>query len=291
MLCDLLSSMGIAGRAEEYFPECSPDRDPYVSTAAALQDPDRWVVDWNERPFLECLDRIFQCGTTPNGVFASKLKWRSIPYFVEALQRLPGYRGLPLAEQMDRVFPNLRYVWLTRRDKVRQAISFVKARQSGVWISLARERSTPDGVEFNFHVIDSAVRRIVEEEARWERFFAEGGIVPFTVVYEDLVRDSESTMRGLLHYLGIHLPEDYVFPTPRLQKQADDVSEQWVERYYQGIEVRRRWINAATLPALLYSRSLRTAYILPDVRRRLGRLSEGLNRLARGRDNSPYWHR
>jgi LPS sulfotransferase NodH len=260
----VLGSTQVAGRAEEYFPEVAPNGHVYVSTDAALEDPSAWSFDWKHQSFAESLGRVFESGTTPNGVFASKLKWLNMPYLREAL---PGGQAIPLCERMDSTFPDLRYVWVTRRDKLRQAISLVRARQSGRWIARSAPARQANTAKFNFHLVDSALRRIVEEEVAWERYFAQAGVVPFTVVYEDLVRECEPTVRRLLDHLRIALPSGFTFPAPRLQRQADATSEEWVERYHQRIRARRLWVSAASLPQLMSSRPLRERYVAPRLRR------------------------
>jgi trehalose 2-sulfotransferase len=270
LLCDALSSTGVAGYAEEYFPERSPTGEVWVATGAALKDPDTWRSDWVSTPFEECLDRALRSGTTPNGVFASKVKWLNMPGFGEMLGVPPHRAALSLAQHLDGLFPNLRYVWVTRRDKVRQAVSLVKAKQSAQWKAMTAQPQCADATEYNFHVVDLALRRILHEECLWEEYFTHAGITPFTVVYEDLVRNYESTVRGVLDHLEIGLPGEYVFPSPRLHKQADAVSEEWVARYRRDARASRTWHTVASLPALLLKKRLRETYVLP----RLGRLWE-----------------
>jgi trehalose 2-sulfotransferase len=272
LLCDALSSTGVAGHAEEYFPERARDGTVFVAIGAALKDPSTWRFDWTTTPFEQCLDQVFRSGTTSNGVFASKVKWPNMPYLGEMLDGLPGRHDLSLKERLDAIFPNLRYVWVTRRDKVRQAISLVRARQSSQWTSMSTQEGRSSAADYNFHIVDIALRGIVQEECAWEEYFTQAGITPFTVVYEDLVRNYEATVRRLLDHLEIELPASYVFPTPRLDKQSDAVSEVWVEHYHRDASSSRRWRAVAILPALLTRRRLREAYVLPRVRRRIGRL-------------------
>jgi len=274
LLCDALSSTGVAGHAEEYFPERSTAGKIYVLTGAALKDPETWQSDWTSTPFDQCLDRVLRSGTTSNGVFASKLKWFNMRYLGELLGALPEQDGLSLDEHLDRLFPNLRYVWVTRRDKVRQAVSLVRAKQSTQWKAMSAQPERADAADYNFHVIEVAVRRIVDEECAWEEYFTYAGITPLTVVYEDLVRNYEPTVRRLLDDLGIGLPRQYVFPAPRLHKQADAVSEQWVERYHRDARSHRAWRTVASLQALLASRRLRETYVLPRLRMRIDDLSK-----------------
>jgi trehalose 2-sulfotransferase len=262
LLCDALSSTGVAGYPEEYFPERHhPGRAVYVTTAAALKDPEMWQSDWTNTPVEQCLDRALESGTTPNGVFASKVKWFNIPCLRDMLRSLPEGGGLSFAEHLDTLFPNLRYVWVTRRDKVRQAVSLVRARQSTQWTAVSAEPQPPVGADYNFHVIDAALRRIVREECAWGEYFTHAGVTPFTIVYEDLVGNYESTVRQLLDHLEIRLPRGYVFPSPLLHKQADQASEEWVARYYRDARSSEAWRTVANLPALLISQRLRQTYV------------------------------
>lgn len=266
LLCDALSTTGVAGHAEEYFPERCSDGEIFVTTGAALKDPDTWRSDWASTPFEQCMDRVLTSGTTPNGVFASKVKWFNMPYLSEMLGTPPERSGLSLAERLDSRFPNLRYVWVTRRDKVRHAVSLVKARQSAQWKAMSAPPHRSDAVDYNFNVVDLALRRIVHEECAWEEYFTHTGITPSTVVYEDLVRNYASTVRRLLEDLEIELPSEYAFPAPRVHKQADAVSEEWVERYHRDARYSRTWRIVANLPALLVSQRLRETYVLPRLR-------------------------
>jgi len=274
LLCDALSSTGIAGHAEEYFPERTHAGDAWVATGAALRDPDTWRCDWTSTPFEQCLDRVLSSGTTPNGVFASKVKWFNMPYLSETLGVPPERIGLSLADHLEGLFPNLRYVWVTRRDKVRQAVSLVKAKQSAQWKAMSAQPQPCDPAEYNFHVVDLALRRIVHEECLWEEYFTRAGVTPFTVVYEDLVRNYESTVRGLLDHLEIGLPREYLFPVPRLHKQADAVSEEWVERYRRDARSSRTWRTVVNLPALLLKQRLRETYVMPRWHARIDPLRE-----------------
>lgn len=279
MLCDALDSTGCAGQAEEFFPERFPDGSTHIIDAAAIAEPSRWVQDWKGRPFEECLANVLEFGTTPNGVFAAKLKWRNMPYFQEVLAQIPGNEHLSLGEQMARTFPNPRYIWVTRRDKVRQAISIVRARQSGRWYAPKGMTSQQLAPHFNFQLIDAAVHGITREEAKWEGYFAAAGIVPFTVIYEDLVRDFEPTVRRLLDYLAVELPPDFSFPPPRLQKQADALSEEWVERYYAAYRTRHLQRTLLNLPVIAANRVLRETYLRPRLEGYLQAVPSPLRRL------------
>ncbi|MCP4417028.1 MAG: hypothetical protein GY805_10420 [Chloroflexi bacterium] len=62
-------------------------------------------------------------------------------------------------------------------------------------------------------------------------FFAQVGVQPYMVVYEDLVAFYEETAVGILDYLGIARPHSLAFGERKLKKQADTLSDYWVQRY------------------------------------------------------------
>ena len=53
------------------------------------------------------------------------------------------------------------------------------------------------------------------------------------MVYEDLVEDYEGTVLRLLEGIGIPVPENFVVAQPKMKRQADELSEEWV-RLYNG---------------------------------------------------------
>jgi LPS sulfotransferase NodH len=99
----------------------------------------------------------------------------------------------------------------------------------------------------------------VLHEEYWNEYFMESGIVPFTVVYEDLARSYEQTTFAVLNYLGIDTPDGLALPEPRLKKQADVLSEEWVRRYARSKMWHRR---------RRYLRAIPRSYIADGLRRR-----------------------
>jgi LPS sulfotransferase NodH len=143
-------------------------------------------------------------------------------------------------------FPDLRYVFLTRRDKIRQAVSYDRAIRSGVWWSIPThtngtgEPSTSASAiapPFDFEQIDSWVARLTAFESNWRRHIKRTGIEAFEVAYEDLVANYESTVLTVLRFLELTVTAGLQVAPPRLQKQADPVTEEWVRRYQ---ELKRR---------------------------------------------------
>ena len=85
--------------------------------------------------------------------------------------------------------------------------------------------------EYNFEAIDYFVQEIVFHEAAWQSYFTRYNLIPFTVIYEDFVPAYEETALRIMDWLEISYPENLVFGPRHLQKQADNISEEWVQKY------------------------------------------------------------
>lgn len=217
LLCDALQHTGLAGQPIEYF---APIVRRYLSR------------EWGIASESEYLHHVRAVGTTPNGVLGMKVHMNQFRPLLLTLQQLPGYRGQAVPQILSSIFPNLSYIWITRRDKVQQAVSYLKARQTGLWwLTDWTPLSAGEPPAFDFEAIERTVQWIEEEESAWQDYFIAHAITPLVVIYEELVQSYATTACQVLEYLHIPHPKDLVIAEPRLRKQADRSSEEWVERY------------------------------------------------------------
>ena len=119
LLAEALESTQIAGRPREYF-DWKHEKD--------------WIDRFNIAANTEYFEKILSEGTTPNGVFGAKVHWYQFVHLTSKLRMIQAY-GLSERELLRHTFPDLRYVFLTRRDKVRQAVSYYRATHTDVWWS------------------------------------------------------------------------------------------------------------------------------------------------------------
>lgn len=214
LLSQLLADTGIAGRPKEHF---------YHNIAP---DNPRGDVIPDYRAYLE---RVLTADTTANGVFGSKVGGGVLHDFARRLRAIDGCKDLPLKAALDRFFPDLHYLHLTRRNKVRQAVSHWMAIQSGRWSSLdAVNNPTP---RYDFGAIDHLLQEIIMREAVWAEYFSQNGIQPYVITYEDFVEQPAATVRAILDHLKIERPADFRPPAPAYQRISSDLSEAWAQRF------------------------------------------------------------
>jgi LPS sulfotransferase NodH len=247
LLCHALDQTGVAGHPEEYFEALrqsglprrpreyfDPERHANIVERLAFREmPDGTGTPsplWHPDTYDRYLSWALEEGTTPNGVFGAKLMWGYLGDFAELLRGIDGMAGRPLPELLERSFPGLRYIQITRRDKVRQAVSLWKAVQTQAWRQEPGEEEQA-AVEplFSFRAINYLVRLLTAHDASWDAYFLGLGYEPLKVSYEELAESTEAVVRRVLDHLAIPAPER-VLETPRLSVQADEMSERWVRR-------------------------------------------------------------
>lgn len=225
LLCEALTNTNLAGHPAEYF-------GPYQITTLSKR--------WDFSNHIEYLSKLLQERATPNGIFGAKITWRQFLGFIESLQHIPGYEGIPVPDLMSTIFPNLHYIWITRRDKLRQAISYWKALQTGAWtLSKGQQQTSIGEPTFDFGAINELIRRIVKDEADIQQYFSVCHVQPFTVLYEELVTAYEETAIEILKYLNVQVPKNLVFAERKLVQQTDAQSEEWIRQYRGRIESRK----------------------------------------------------
>ena len=85
--------------------------------------------------------------------------------------------------------------------------------------------------EFDRAQIEKVVRRIERGEAGWERVFDRYEIIPYRLTYEELAAAPAQKAREVLEFVGVELPEDFQVQAPAIERQADELSDEWVARY------------------------------------------------------------
>ena len=139
---------------------------------------------------------------------------------------------MALCEEPASVFPHLRrYLWIRRHDTTSQAVSLWKALRTQQWRRDTDEEIGGKGLRFSFVAVDHLELRIDEHNAAWQDFFDECGIELIKIVYEELVDDYENIVPRLLEDIGVQIPENFSVEKPRMKRQADELSQEWVRLY------------------------------------------------------------
>lgn len=169
--------------------------------------------------------------TTDNGIFGAKVHWSQFAAVAGLFDAGdPGALLRILREEL----PRLRFVWLTRRDKLRQAISYYRAIHTGVWWCFDDDvsRSEPPPPQFDIDTIDRLERQLVRHETRWQAFFEHFDIEPFLVLSEDLAAHPREVVLEIARALELPIDTQSI-GMPALRRQSDELSDEWHARCLQ----------------------------------------------------------
>ena len=232
LLCEGLKSTGLAGKPEEYFhlPENVNLLSHYgVDTYEAFQQ------------------KLWKAGTTSNGVFGVKVNAprKENDPLIEELRKVPGLKNPAQAnpfEVWQNLLPNTKHLFITRRNKIRQAVSWWKAIVSQTWHRPQGDvrKYNPSDIKdrYDFAAIRHLLFETTLREARIQDMLNLAGATSYTIVYEDFVQSYEETIRSVVKFLGVG-QDDFKIAPPFYQQLADDLSDEWTERFRK--ELQKDW--------------------------------------------------
>lgn len=224
LLCKMLTATGVAGKPKSYFH--GPNHDEWRSDLGLDGSADL------ARIFVEAQHR----GRAGTDLFGLRLQRHSFSAFTKALAVLHPDQADALARIEARFGPT-RFIHLTRRDKVAQAVSFEIARQSGLW------HRAPDGREIERlappaepQFDETALRARIDEfrqfDAAWQDWFASHALQPMTLTYEDLAAAPHKGLARVLQFLDLDPTRAATVSLP-VARLADARNADWCARLAQ----------------------------------------------------------
>jgi LPS sulfotransferase NodH len=167
-------------------------------------------------------------------VFGAKLMWNQMPDLEQHATALPQFAGLDGSELLERLLGHPSYVWLRRRDKVRQAISLWRALQTRTWrTEHPTAMGEPPTLSYSFRGIEHLRCRLSAGDEGWGRFFLRSLLDPLELVYEDDVSpDPARAVARVLALIGVGLPPGRK-PDAGIAQQSDELNDQWYAAYHR----------------------------------------------------------
>ncbi len=189
-------------------------------------------------PYIEYL-RMISDRERRSGLFVLKLLAPQFPEFKRELMAMEAPSETTLSKRIESIFPNPRYIYLTREDKIAQAVSHVKARQTRHWVKRAKNDAADEARPvYSYLAVAKQLADRERNEERWEEFFREERLDVFRIVFDSLLKDPESHMRSLFSWLGIEPLEPVAEKgKPHFRKMADSLNDDWITRFNEDREI------------------------------------------------------
>ena len=210
LLCDYLDRTQMLGRPHEFLNpriirdgayEMRFDRTPPISVAE--------YIDW-----LSATMR------SSNEVFGIKVLYDD---FV-ACRGFPAFQALLARSAL---------FYLSRRVKIRQAISHYIARATGQWRSDDPAAAPAESVPYDFAAIDQHLQMLYHQDIEWRAFLASLDRDIPVIEYEDLVDDPAAVIGRFGQALGIDVAG--VTPVTTLRRLHGETHSRFFERYKEDL--------------------------------------------------------
>jgi LPS sulfotransferase NodH len=187
--------------------------------------PERMKL-WGAKSDRDYFEQVIQRTSTANGVCGIKVATAAFEILRSSL-----------GEEFDRLQP--RYIWLRRRDTLRQAISLYRAQATDIWHWHAGQPRPTACPEFDAERIARCRREIESANDEWRAWFAGGAErQPLMLWYEDLIAEPAPIVAEICRHVGV---SDENLPPPRsdLQVLRDATTQAWLARLQFGADHHR----------------------------------------------------
>jgi LPS sulfotransferase NodH len=234
LLCKLLASTGKAGHPDSFY-----HRPEFMCEWA-----DEWGLpdtgtlsksDFN-RAYLAAAMKAGDAGT---GIFGLRLQQEYLGLLSQTLDQI--YPELPSdGDRFQRAFGKTLYLYLTREDKVAQAVSLVKAEQSGLWHLNAdgtelERLAAPQELHYDFGRIHREVVALEQDDHAWGNWFKQQDIAPLRIRYEALAENPAGTLIQICEAFEVE-PPNVGNIEPAVAKLSDAKSLEWMRRFRADLQ-------------------------------------------------------
>lgn len=208
-LASRLNSLGTVGRVDEWL-----DMRP---------DPKYFAGD--EEAFEAFYRQVVERGSTQNGNFGIKI-------FPRHLFHVQRRYSIDFVERLSNDF-DIVCLFIERRDRVMQAISFSRALQTGKWKST--DESTKKEI-YDFNHILRAYYNIGESYTFWRSYLALSPLETHHFYYEDMLQN-DSVFEILSSHFKCNITN---LPSSPLKIQRDEISRKFREKFERDLLERNK---------------------------------------------------
>ncbi|MBY5933463.1 Stf0 sulfotransferase family protein [Tateyamaria omphalii] len=220
LLCALLRDSGVAGHPKSYFHRPS-------------------LAEWSKgldlepnTPRSDIVAEATRQGRGNTDIFGLRLQRHSAAFFFDQLRDMHPAAQTD-AQAVTAQFGPTRYLHLHRADKLAQAVSLVRANQSGLWHRNAdgselQRTAPPQTPTYDQNAIANELATVTTYDAEWEAWFTREGIAPLRLDYDTLAADPNATLARVLSHLDL---PPITPPAPAVAKLADDINADWIARF------------------------------------------------------------
>jgi len=231
MVCEDMRNTRVLGKPEEYFI--------------------RWHAELTpDMPWETFFESTLNFGNGNNGVRSVKIMANQAKIIDVCLSNSNlDINNAKLLNAFGDVIKNYIVVYIRRQDIVRQAISRVISKLTGVSHATARsdishfagklmkgyDPGYTANLKYDYETIKAAINQIEREQETWLDFFRDSEITPITLTYEEVAEDYPKYLEALATAAGVTIEPGSALPR-RLVKLSNNTNDDWYFEYMKESE-------------------------------------------------------
>ena len=179
----------------------------------------------------ETLEQFHQ-ETTKGDFRGITMQYRQLEHVSSFVKRFIGQESKDTFAGLNILFPNAKWIYLYRHDKVKQAVSLAKVKLTQEYVRFPTyEKREVGPLVYEEEAITKQLRNLSAQDSFWLTYFQRHEIAPFFVSYEELLENKLLTSMKIFEFLE-HKPDklqmnpDFL-PIPLY----DTVSQEWYDKY------------------------------------------------------------
>lgn len=192
----------------------------YLNTEEGA-DVERISKRFGVNSFADYLSHLAKKRQSQTGVFGSKISCLQLAY-------------LRKNYNINSIFPNAKFIFVTRQDVVMQAISLYIAEKTASWASFHEAKNN---VDYNRDKLIRNINVITQQNARFENYFALNGINPLRINYEEINSDVGAVVRRVKEFLGVDGDIKLQLDKTRCKVQRTNKSMGWANRLKEEVKL------------------------------------------------------
>ncbi len=223
--------------------------------------PEEYFIPWVERnpdsDYYKELDILIEEKSSANGVFAVKVMGDQLSSIESCLTQDEE----AVADSQGRICPHFfeqfadaEWVYIVRRDTLRQAISQVMAAQTG--FNHATNHASDEHfagkllkgysneynrrVRYSFNAIRRVLFKLAEDNAIWLKFFSDWKISPYIIEYEENNKTTLICLEDISRRVGIDFNGQ--MSERKMVKLSNKKNDEWYDQFVNDLLLSRKII-------------------------------------------------
>lgn len=179
---------------------------------------EQWKKITQEDSFEGVLNSIKSRRTSSNGVFAIKVHYSHIKQFGSF-------------QNFTKHFPEAHVILITRKNVLKQAVSFVIASQSGNWIS--GQTSKIRKPVYDGNRIKMIMKRTMLENASWRYNLLTSGSNFLEMEFETISANIPQAVKEVASFMEVDIAHSSIPAKPVTKRQSSIVNEEWEKKFLE----------------------------------------------------------